>query len=1077
MPREVRMIMSSILLALTAAPVANAQTAEDDATKIDEIVSVAPPRKPAQPNMGVNLPDFSLGTMPFDFPTGLRILMQADPGYPIVTIMSVVDHGSTSDPVGKEGIAHFVEHAWFRSEHGDLPPIMDVIQDLGCDFNATTREDWTDYRTVCSSQHLDAMIRMESLRLTDPVVGLTEEEVTTEREVIRNELRMRMENSGGVFGEARRYLNESLWPSDHPYARLTIGTHGSLDNVKRADIEQFTVDYYRPDTTTIMFIGEIPADRGEQFSLLLDNMDLSLLHPDLKDEHLFQYPKPEFADNPDRNNPDHWLTGAFDPATFKKGSADNQFFQFAEPREPRIDSAVPAPEPPPVGKEGVFTYEAALDNPTVVVSWSLPAGYRGLDTQWNVAGNVLSAAVTQEMGYGSMASDFREFDKNNSGCFYMAGRFGSTMSCIATFEKGYTPDGERVAEKLQDKFQALYDVGMRESWKYQFQQARNSFLAGAINQLDVVSSVMGGRTENTVVPAHLTGSVDAVSEQMRDAMQVQLNPIIAGVKKYVTRERASIVVLTPLPEDDIVTDNSESSYAGATRGDDVGALQDDLSGYTLEQIAAEGISPNLDNLRQATLQNGMTVVVMPQGEVPTANFRLILGGGSWSPQPGLAKMASTFATAEVDDALQFAGFWSEVFTQSRTTTAFGLSAPTGNIDSALFSMRKAVDTLVPELTGRVYWLQKQERAVKRQWKRESYWRGQVQGEVMGTPEWASGTTWEDVQAMKEYSTADIRGYYNRVLQPQNATLVVTGGVDPMEVIQMANTYFGGWEASAGTEVGPYPQPEGLGTPGASKVLLFDNKGSTQTQVSYQCRMPNSDYDGQWANKVLGKMFSDKAFMKLRVEEGLTYGAYAFAQTVNDGRSYFGFQSLTPNVSTVRTIEVFEELMAAAENGDYSDNDVKQAKLRLVRKHGVADQSSGQLLNALMGPYNWGVPFTNILGEADMIANVSREQMNAAVAGCSNHSVVTLDGPKDTIGPMLEEAGIEYEVLEVKELGDARYLEKDPKGYKKMMKRRAKSEAKKAKEDAKKDAEKEEDDATDGDAPPSDDDASSDSSEG
>ena len=42
-----------------------------------------------------------------------------------------------------------------------------------------------------------------------------------EREVVRNELRMRMENSGGA---GLPYVYSKLWPKDHPYSRMVTGT-------------------------------------------------------------------------------------------------------------------------------------------------------------------------------------------------------------------------------------------------------------------------------------------------------------------------------------------------------------------------------------------------------------------------------------------------------------------------------------------------------------------------------------------------------------------------------------------------------------------------------------------------------------------------------------------------------------------------------------------------------------------------------------------------------------------------------------------------------------------------------------
>ncbi|MEZ4234872.1 MAG: insulinase family protein [Myxococcota bacterium] len=150
-------------------------------------VASATDARPAKPEMKFKPTPYGLGNQVFDFPTGLRIVMQSDRSHPVVTTWMIVNHGTKDDPEGKEETAHFVEHTWFRSKHGTLPEIMNLIQDIGTRFNATTRNDWTDFRTVASSEYLPLLLRLESLRLTEPYAGVTEEEIDVEREVIRNE--------------------------------------------------------------------------------------------------------------------------------------------------------------------------------------------------------------------------------------------------------------------------------------------------------------------------------------------------------------------------------------------------------------------------------------------------------------------------------------------------------------------------------------------------------------------------------------------------------------------------------------------------------------------------------------------------------------------------------------------------------------------------------------------------------------------------------------------------------------------------------------------------------------------------
>ncbi|MEO0603341.1 MAG: insulinase family protein, partial [Myxococcota bacterium] len=182
-------------------------------------------------------PGFGLDMRSFVFPSGLRVIMQPDHSAPIVAITTYIDHGSSSDPKGKEGIAHFLEHMWFKSRHmtDSAVKTWDVLEGNGCSLNASTSMDWTNYMSVCPKDALPTLMRFASLRLTDTVKDVKDEEADSEREVIRNELRMRSE--GRFEGRnAYQYALKSLFPPDHPYNRLGIGTHDSLDNVSMQDI-------------------------------------------------------------------------------------------------------------------------------------------------------------------------------------------------------------------------------------------------------------------------------------------------------------------------------------------------------------------------------------------------------------------------------------------------------------------------------------------------------------------------------------------------------------------------------------------------------------------------------------------------------------------------------------------------------------------------------------------------------------------------------------------------------------------------------------------------------------------------
>ena len=226
------------------------------------LVSMGAQARPEAPSMRLQLDDYDIQLADYCFPSGLRVIFQEDHSQPIVSITSVIDRGSSDDPEGLEGIAHLVEHMWFKSLHGELPKVWDVLDEMGAALNASTATDWTNYMTVAPIDAMIPLLRLEALRLTDTVAGVTDDDLLSEREVVRNELRMRYENG---TGDALYFIRDKLYPEGHPYNRLGIGTHDSLNNITMADVRDFTDNNYTGENTTIVVVGDFSNDDSWQF--------------------------------------------------------------------------------------------------------------------------------------------------------------------------------------------------------------------------------------------------------------------------------------------------------------------------------------------------------------------------------------------------------------------------------------------------------------------------------------------------------------------------------------------------------------------------------------------------------------------------------------------------------------------------------------------------------------------------------------------------------------------------------------------------------------------------------------------
>jgi zinc protease len=125
--------------------------------------------------------------------------------------------GAADETDGQSGVAHFLEHLMFKgtaAHPGD--EFRNRVAAIGGDENAFTSSDYTSYFQRVAKENLGEMMRFEADRMTNLV--LTDEIVATERDVVLNERRDRVErNPDAVLRGAHAHplSQPSLRPARH----------------------------------------------------------------------------------------------------------------------------------------------------------------------------------------------------------------------------------------------------------------------------------------------------------------------------------------------------------------------------------------------------------------------------------------------------------------------------------------------------------------------------------------------------------------------------------------------------------------------------------------------------------------------------------------------------------------------------------------------------------------------------------------------------------------------------------------------------------------------------------------------
>ena len=191
---------------------------------------------------------------------GLDVIVHEDRHVPIVAVNVWYHVGSKNERPGRTGFAHLFEHLMFEgSQHynaGYFPP----LQQAGALLNGSTNADRTNYWEVVPTSAIDRALWMESDRMGFLLPALTRQRFETQRDVVLNERRQSYENR--PYGMVMMALSAALYPPDHPYSWMTIGSAEDIRAMQLEDVQEFFRTYYHPSNASLVLAGDIDTERA-----------------------------------------------------------------------------------------------------------------------------------------------------------------------------------------------------------------------------------------------------------------------------------------------------------------------------------------------------------------------------------------------------------------------------------------------------------------------------------------------------------------------------------------------------------------------------------------------------------------------------------------------------------------------------------------------------------------------------------------------------------------------------------------------------------------------------------------------
>jgi zinc protease len=237
---------------------------------------------------------------------------------------------------------------------------------------------------------------------------------------------------------------------------------------------------------------------------------------------------------------------------------------------------------------------------------------------------------------------------------------------------------------------------------------------------------------------------------------------------------------------------------------------------------------------------------------------------------------------------------------------------------------------------------------------------------------------EQIDDLKKVSLDDVHAFYKKFYGAGEGEIVIGGQFDPVTTKKLVTELFGDWKSAS-----RYERIDNT----YEKVAVFNAKVETPDKqnalflVGMPLKMTDEDPDYAAltiAGMVFGGTANSRLFQRIRVKDGLSYGASAIFSipTKDDGGRLSGSAIAAPQNMPKVEADFNEELTKALKDG-FTADEVEKAKKTWLDERSQARTEDGQIANTLMSRERWG---RTMMWDAKLetaVAALTAEQVNNA----------------------------------------------------------------------------------------------------
>ena len=343
---------------------------------------------------------------------------------------------------------------------------------------------------------------------------------------------------------------------------------------------------------------------------------------------------------------------------------------------------------------------------------------------------------------------------------------------------------------------------------------------------------------------------------------------------------------------------------------------------------------NMINFERYSLENGLKVILHKDETTPMVTVNVLYDVGSRDEQPDKTGFAHLFEHLmfggtprfpDYDKIAQAAGATNNAFT-SNDLTNYYISLPAANLETGLMLEADRMDGLLfsPES------LEVQRKVVieefKQRYLNKPY--GDVWLEISPLAYQVHSYAWQTigkkVEHIQDVTLNDVKAFFAKHYNPQNAVLSISGNIDIKTVKSLVNKWFGGVSSGIAYQRKLQSEP-----PKTQKQTLKLERDVPQNAIYKVYNMPGRNsagfYSGDLLSDLIGRGLSSRIYKELVSDKRLFTTAGASVTGNFDPGLFIVSGMLSPGVDFDKAENALDKIIDDVKNGEILDSELEKIK--------------------------------------------------------------------------------------------------------------------------------------------------------